>query len=88
MRFHQLLAASAAGLFVSTPLQAADPVHGDLDITIGIAHSDKMAAALQGAGVKVDYIRHKGLEHSLEDSNARTEMLTRIGEFLDRTVGR
>ncbi len=63
-------------------------VHGDMDLNVGISHSDKMAAALQGAGVKVEYIRHKGLEHSLEDSNARTEMLTRIGEFLDRTVGR
>ena len=63
-------------------------VHGDMDLNVGISHSDKMAAALQGAGVKVDYIRHKGLEHSLEDSNARTEMLARIGEFLDRSVGR
>jgi acetyl esterase/lipase len=61
-------------------------VHGDMDLNVGISHSDKMAAALREAGVKVDYLRYKGLEHSLEDSNARVEMLTRVGEFLDRSV--
>ena len=61
-------------------------VHGDMDLNVGIAHSDKMAAALKDAGVKVDYIRYKGLEHSLEDSNARTEMLTRVGAFLDQAI--
>ena len=62
-------------------------VHGDMDLNVAISHSDKMAAALRDAGVKVDYIRYKGLEHSLEDSNARVEMLTRIGAFLDQAIG-
>ncbi len=63
-------------------------VHGDMDLNVGIAHSDKMAGALRDAGVKVDYLRYKGLEHSLEDSNARIDMLTRIGSFLDQAIGR
>ena len=59
-------------------------VHGDLDANVSIAHSDKMAAALGNA----EMIRFKGLDHYLEDSNARIEMLTKIGQLLDRTIGK
>ena len=46
-----------------------------------------MEAALRAAGTPVEYLRFKGLDHQLEDSEARTEMLTRIGQLLDRTIG-
>ncbi|HYU94834.1 MAG TPA: hypothetical protein VE989_01555 [Sphingomicrobium sp.] len=29
----------------------------------------------------------KGLDHQLDDSDARTQMLTKIGELLERTIG-
>jgi dipeptidyl aminopeptidase/acylaminoacyl peptidase len=62
-------------------------VHGDLDANVAIAHSEKMQAALQGSGKKAELMRFKGLDHQLDDSNARTQMLTRIGEFLDAAIG-
>ena len=62
--------------------------HGDLDINVGIPHSDRMNAALQRSGKQVEYLRYKGLDHQLEDSAARTEMLTKIGQLLERTIGR
>jgi dipeptidyl aminopeptidase/acylaminoacyl peptidase len=58
-------------------------VHGDLDSNVSISHSDKMASALPQA----EYIRFKGLDHYLNDSDARVQMLTKMGELLDRTIG-
>ncbi len=62
-------------------------VHGDLDENVRIAESDKMDAALAAAGNDVRFLRYKGLDHQLEDSDARIEMLTEIGKLLDRTIG-
>ena len=62
-------------------------VHGDLDINVGIEHSRKMAAALTAAGKPVEFLSYKGLDHQLNDSNARIQMLTKAGELLDRTIG-
>ena len=62
-------------------------VHGDLDANVRVAHSIKMAAALQKGGTPVELLRFKELEHQLDDSNARTEMLRKIGELLERTIG-
>lgn len=63
-------------------------VHGDLDSNVGIDHSVKMERALTAGGKSVNLLRYRGLDHHLEDSNARIEMLTKIGELLDRTIGR
>ncbi len=62
-------------------------VHGDLDGNVRVAHSIKMAAALKKGGTPVELIRYKDLEHQLDDSTARTEMLTKIAALLDRTIG-
>jgi len=62
-------------------------VHGDLDINVGVAHSVKMAKALQDQGKPVEFLRYKQLDHQLEDSGARVEMLTRIGATLDKAIG-
>ena len=61
--------------------------HGDLDTNVDIAQSQRMEAALKGAGDKVELVRFPGLDHQLNDSDARTQMLTRIGEFLDTAIG-
>lgn len=61
--------------------------HGDLDTNVDIAQSQRMEAALRSAGDKVELVRFPGLDHQLNDSDARTQMLTRIGEFLDTAIG-
>jgi len=62
-------------------------VHGTLDNNVKIAHSQKMYAALQAAGKQSELLTFDGLDHQLDDSDARTAMLVKIGEFLDRTIG-
>jgi acetyl esterase/lipase len=62
--------------------------HGDMDANVGITHSDKMAGALRKAGVPSELVRFKGLEHQLDDSDARVQMLTKIGAFLDKAIGK
>ncbi|MFL6760327.1 alpha/beta hydrolase family protein [Sphingomonas sp.] len=61
--------------------------HGDMDRNVAIEQSEKMAAALRGAGDKVELVRFKGLDHQLDDSDARVSMLTKMGEFLDSAIG-
>jgi len=62
-------------------------VHGDKDLNVRISHSKRMDAALRGAGKSSELIEFKGLDHQLEDAGARRQMLTRIGELLERTIG-
>ena len=62
-------------------------VHGDMDANVGILHSDRMHSALAKAGVKSELMRFRDLDHQLDDSEARVQMLTRIGEFLDGAIG-
>lgn len=62
-------------------------VHGDLDSNVGVAHSQKMDAALRAAGGSSELLLFTGLDHQLEDSRARALMLTKIGALLDRTIG-
>ena len=63
-------------------------VHGDKDINVGIDHSLKMARALKAAGRPVKMLRYEALNHQLDDSNARVEMLTRMGEFIEKATER
>jgi len=77
-------------VLTGSPLRNADKikvpvllVHGDLDGNVTIAHSEKMAGALKQA----QFLRFKGLDHYMNDSNARIEMLTKIGQLLDQTIG-
>ena len=46
-----------------------------------------MDAALRGAGKSSEFLQFEGLDHQLDDSDARIEMLTQIGQLLDRTIG-
>jgi dipeptidyl aminopeptidase/acylaminoacyl peptidase len=62
-------------------------IHGDKDQNVGVQQSDRMEAALRAAGAQVEYLRFKGLDHQLDDSAARQEMLTKIGQLLSRTIG-
>jgi len=62
-------------------------VHGDLDQNVNVEQSRKMDAALQAAGTPVEFLEYKSLDHQLDDSTARTEMLSKIGRMLDQTIG-
>ena len=81
-------------LFEGSPLQHAASikvpvllVHGDLDSNVRVAHSQRMDAALRKAGTPVEFVEYKDLEHQLDDSSARVEMLTKVGDLLERTIG-
>ncbi|QNM82881.1 S9 family peptidase [Sphingomonas sabuli] len=85
---------TGASLREGSPVLAADAikvpvllVHGDLDSNVRVAHSQRMQRALQRAGAPVEFLRYKHLDHYLNDGTARTEMLTRIGDMLERTIG-
>jgi dipeptidyl aminopeptidase/acylaminoacyl peptidase len=62
-------------------------VHGDRDLNVGFAHSQRMQAALQSAGKQSEFLSFAGLDHQLEDNTARAQMLLKIGQLLDRTIG-
>jgi dipeptidyl aminopeptidase/acylaminoacyl peptidase len=61
--------------------------HGTLDRNVSIAQSRTMDARLAKAGVKHQLVTFEGLDHQLEDSNARTEMLRKSDEFLRAATG-
>jgi dipeptidyl aminopeptidase/acylaminoacyl peptidase len=56
-------------------------------LNVDIAQSERMDAALIKAGDKAELVKFPGLDHQLDDSDARSQMLTRIGEFLDSAIG-
>ena len=56
--------------------------HGVRDINVGVVHSRRMDSALRAAGKRSTLVTFEGLEHDLADSEARTQMLARIGAFL------
>lgn len=62
-------------------------VHGTMDLNVRYQQSQKMDDALRGAGKQSELLTFKGLDHYLDDSDARIQMLTKIGELLDRTIG-
>jgi len=62
--------------------------HGDMDLNVNIRQSEAMRNALQKAGKSVEFLTFKGLDHQLDDSDARIAVLTKVGELLDRTIGK
>ena len=53
-----------------------------------IAHiAEDERRACRSAGKQSELLTFDGLDHQLDDSDARTQMLTKIGELLDRTIG-
>jgi dienelactone hydrolase len=56
--------------------------HGDRDLNVPVIHSRRMDSALREAGKRSELTVFPGLEHDLADSQARVQMLRRIGAFL------
>ena len=56
--------------------------HGDQDGNVRIFQSREMDEALRRAGKASELVTFKGLDHQLNDSSARSQMLSRSYEFL------
>lgn len=56
--------------------------HGSFDENVDIAQARTMRRALEGKGKRVELVEYPELAHSLETSEARTDMLRRISAFL------
>jgi len=72
-----------------SPLRHVDAIaapvllfHGDRDLNVPVVHSRRMNDALRDAGKRSELTVFPGLEHDLADSQARVQMLRRIGTFL------
>lgn len=61
--------------------------HGDLDINVDISQSKKMDAALKAAGKQSRLVIYPGLDHQLDDSNVRADLLTQSDAFFRKAFG-
>lgn len=61
--------------------------HGDLDLNVSVIESRVMASKLRSAGKRVDYVELPKLDHGLEDSRVRADMLRRSDAFLRSAMG-
>ncbi|MBB3776132.1 acetyl esterase/lipase [Erythromicrobium ramosum] len=60
--------------------------HGTRDLNVDVRHAQAMERALKEAGKSVTYREYADLQHGLDDSAARAEMLADIGRFLDEAL--
>jgi dipeptidyl aminopeptidase/acylaminoacyl peptidase len=56
--------------------------HADQDLNVDIEQSRAMVSALKAAGKKVDFVEYKNLDHQIDDSVSRADMLSRSAAFL------
>ncbi|MCW4462602.1 S9 family peptidase [Sphingomonas sp. BT-65] len=56
--------------------------HGDMDRNVAVGHAQLMHDKLKAAGAKSELVIFPGLDHYLEDSEARTQMLQKSAAFL------
>ncbi|GAA0332476.1 S9 family peptidase [Sphingomonas oligophenolica] len=61
--------------------------HGDRDQNVGIGESRMMASRMKGAGKRVELVEYHNLDHQLEDSTVRAEMLDKMDAFLRASMG-
>lgn len=76
-----------------SPLQQAGHIKapvllfsGDRDFNVNVEHSKAMESALKKAGTPVELVIYKGLDHYLDDSAAREDMLSKSATFLEKTL--
>lgn len=60
--------------------------HGAMDRNVGISQSKEMASRLAAAGVHCDLVTWPDLDHYLEDSAAREDMLRKSDAFLRQAM--
>ncbi|WP_454599271.1 alpha/beta hydrolase family protein [Qipengyuania sp. SM2507] len=62
--------------------------HGTLDQNVAVGHSRMMADRLKDARKTVEYVEFDDLDHGLNDSKARSDMLQKIDTFLNSHLDR
>ncbi len=85
--------------FVGDDVRAASPaenagrikvpvllVHGTMDRNVGYGESRHMDKSLESAKVPHEFLSFEGLDHQLDDSAARAEMLRKSEAFLRKTL--
>lgn len=77
-----------------SPAQNADRInapvlmfHGTHDLNVAVHHAKLMEDRLKAAGKKAELVVYPALDHQLEDSAARQDMLTRTDAFLRTALG-
>ncbi|MEJ1965833.1 MAG: S9 family peptidase [Gammaproteobacteria bacterium] len=77
-----------------SPIEHADKIkvpvmlfHGGLDANVNVAQSRRMADRLKAAGGRVELVTWDDLDHQLEDTAARTEMLKKTDAFFRKAFG-
>jgi dipeptidyl aminopeptidase/acylaminoacyl peptidase len=77
-----------------SPLEHADGIkapvlmfHGGMDRNVNIEQSQRMAARLTAVGGKCELVTWDNLDHQLEDSGARAQMLRKSDAFLRQAFG-
>jgi dipeptidyl aminopeptidase/acylaminoacyl peptidase len=77
-----------------SPIEHADKIkvpvllfHGELDRNVGVNQSRRMADRLKSAGASCELVTWDQLDHTLEDSAARTELLRKTDAFLRHSFG-
>jgi dipeptidyl aminopeptidase/acylaminoacyl peptidase len=61
--------------------------HGSLDTNVHIGQSQRMAKRLEALGKPCKLMTWEGLDHQLDDSEARTQMLRTADAFLQQWLG-
>ena len=61
--------------------------HGDRDRNVGIRQSQLMDTRLRDAGRRSELVVYPGLDHQIDDSAARADMLRRSDAFLREALG-
>jgi dipeptidyl aminopeptidase/acylaminoacyl peptidase len=81
-------------MHAGSPAEHADKIkapvllfHGGLDRDVSIDQSKRMAARLKAAGDSCELVTWDDLDHELDDSAARTQMLRQSDAFLRRAFG-
>jgi Dipeptidyl aminopeptidases/acylaminoacyl-peptidases len=80
---HEGSPAQLAGQFKAPVLM----FHGERDLNVSVTESRFMAGKLKSAGKRVDYVEFPKLDHYLEDSRVRADMLRRSDAFLRSSMG-
>jgi dipeptidyl aminopeptidase/acylaminoacyl peptidase len=60
--------------------------HGTFDRNVGYAQSKDMAAACSAAHARCELVTFDGLDHQLDDSAARTQLLRKSDDFLKQSL--
>lgn len=84
---------SGEHLVSGSPLQQVEKIKapvllfsGNRDLNVDISHSEAMESMLRKNGKSVEFVKYDKLDHQLEDSAARSDMLRRSDEFLRKNL--